>query len=414
MFVMFVRGSLLFLFCLAGPLSAAEVPVVVENPAMPPGGEVEWSTQPLWELGEAEDDPLLGYVSAVLGTEDGRTLLLDAQLSAIHVVGPDGTLERSFGRAGDGPGEFRQAQTMFFLSGGRVAVPQFMPPKVETFDLTGAPKGTLPVEGEGMASMVQHGAGRGAWSAIEQADVRVGAEGFDTRIRLLLLDAEDRVVTTLLESVEHRVPTEMHLGRVAEDFFSRVWDLLPGGRVVASPRYYEYELQIFGPDGTVQRRVRRDYEPVAVDRKALEEMAQKIRHAAGSKISIRVEVEQHPLERAIAGVWAWSDGSFWTRPAVDRRGEPVPADRIGPFDVFDAEGHLQRRVTLRVPFDPDQDSWFLAPGRVYVVHRQKGAAASFFAGMPGMGALAPSPEETADAEEDELPLTVSAHRWIEP
>ncbi len=51
---------------------------------------------------------------------DGRILMVDAGVNVVYLFGPSGALVRSFGRRGDGPGEFREIASATVMSGDSI------------------------------------------------------------------------------------------------------------------------------------------------------------------------------------------------------------------------------------------------------------------------------------------------------
>ena len=100
---------------------------IVESSA-PVDDEGAWtvSMEPRVRIGVAEGDDgeMLYRVFSGLVLEDGRILVSNSGSSEIRVYGRDGRLERSFGGAGEGPGEFGPFSSMRLISlaGDTIAV----------------------------------------------------------------------------------------------------------------------------------------------------------------------------------------------------------------------------------------------------------------------------------------------------
>lgn len=89
-------------------------------------------------IGEANGAPeySLGVVADVAFGVDGEIIVLDAQWGQVRVYGQDGTFLRSFGRSGEGPGEFILPVTMTVTS-GRVRVFDARLQRIVTFSVAG-------------------------------------------------------------------------------------------------------------------------------------------------------------------------------------------------------------------------------------------------------------------------------------
>jgi hypothetical protein len=83
-----------------------------------------WRLEPAVTIGQ-EDGPEATVFGAVSGLEvdaAGRMYVLDRQANELRIFTPDGTHVRSVGRAGDGPGEYRNANGLRWLSADSLVV----------------------------------------------------------------------------------------------------------------------------------------------------------------------------------------------------------------------------------------------------------------------------------------------------
>lgn len=89
-----------------------------------PDRTLAWERQPVYTVGgaAAEGWAAFGDVEDVGFDAAGNLYVLDRQAAQIHVVSPDGTLLRSMGRAGEGPGELAMTGGMSVFADGAVAV----------------------------------------------------------------------------------------------------------------------------------------------------------------------------------------------------------------------------------------------------------------------------------------------------
>lgn len=132
----------------------AAVPAAMAAPAtvnLPAAAPAQRTVDPkeAWRLGgDDDDDVLLGMVAGGALGADGNVYLVDRQLAQVLVVAPDGSLVRTLGRQGEGPGEFSNPQSLFFLPDGRLAVVQGFPSRVTTLNPDGTPGGEIKVGGE--------------------------------------------------------------------------------------------------------------------------------------------------------------------------------------------------------------------------------------------------------------------------
>jgi hypothetical protein len=85
---------------------------------------LEWEREVLYEVGgaEAEGWAAFGRIVDVGFDGEGRLYVLDSQASQVHVLSRDGSLVRSIGTSGEGPGELSQAFGMAVFADGTVSV----------------------------------------------------------------------------------------------------------------------------------------------------------------------------------------------------------------------------------------------------------------------------------------------------
>ncbi len=101
---------------------------IVENidPARRP--DLRWSLSPepilsLGSLGDERPEEAFGEVRDAGRLSDGRVLVLDAQTQNIKVFSENGTYLDTWGRRGEGPGEFSGVWRLWVLPGDTIAVP---------------------------------------------------------------------------------------------------------------------------------------------------------------------------------------------------------------------------------------------------------------------------------------------------
>jgi outer membrane protein assembly factor BamB len=86
----------------------------VKNEDKPLKGSWDFSPQKLWEVDGGGSDPFV-RVAQIRVDDDGTVYLLEAKHSKLYVFGPDGKFRFSFGKKGEGPGEYRFAFTFSII-----------------------------------------------------------------------------------------------------------------------------------------------------------------------------------------------------------------------------------------------------------------------------------------------------------
>ena len=118
-----------------------------ENSDAPRDGVVTYRLDEQWRVGGLDDEEnLFGVITQVLTDDDGNVYLLDQQLSEVAVLSPEGERIATLSREGDGPGESRRPNDMFFLPDGNIGMIQIFPGKIVQIDREGNPAGNFPFQ----------------------------------------------------------------------------------------------------------------------------------------------------------------------------------------------------------------------------------------------------------------------------
>lgn len=120
---------LLFLLLLFLFISAREV----KNMDQPLKGQWDFGLKKIWEATSAGEDPLV-RVSTLRVDHQGNLFVFDMKSSKFFVYSPEDKFLYSFGKRGEGPGEYRMVFN-FFIAGNRVIVPDMN--KIHFFETSG-------------------------------------------------------------------------------------------------------------------------------------------------------------------------------------------------------------------------------------------------------------------------------------
>jgi len=93
----------------------------VKNEGKPLKGEWDFQLQELWDAASAGDDVLVEVVDIEVD-DNGRIYLFDRKYNTFFAFGPEGKFLYSFGKQGEGPGEYKMVFN-FFLEGKYVIAP---------------------------------------------------------------------------------------------------------------------------------------------------------------------------------------------------------------------------------------------------------------------------------------------------
>ncbi len=351
----------------------------VKNPAAPLEEAVTLEPTEVWRLGgESEaDDEIFGRVENVLVDEAGDVYILDIQLNEIRVFSGDGEYLRTLGRAGEGPGEFRNGITQFLLPGGRIGVMQVMPTRVALMSRDGEALSDLSLPSELSNSM-------GIVREIRATDDRIFlsftnpsmSEGGVVITRgLVAINESGEIVATLKQEAEKQPPGQpirIRSGDSDVDFYAD-WVIGSDGHIYVAPHYDEYKIYELDGDGDgTHSIITRDYESLERPESEIEEMRAEQEQFSERFGMGEAEVEINPYQRDISRLIARPNGELWV---LSSRGETgCPEGMLGRFDVFDARGRYRRQLTLDVPYDARYDNFTISGDRLFVLKEANSAA----------------------------------------
>lgn len=372
------------------------------NPAVPRDGTRAIGADQQWRLGADEaTDPILGLAQDAVTDSQGTTYLLDAVMSTIFVISPQGEVQRQIGGQGDGPGEFRNGSQLVFMPDGSLGVLEMMPGQVVCLDVEGNPRsGFHPgggAAGTGM-SHFQQLAVDGDQVILGGVQTNFDNEGVTVKYSLVRYQADGSVAQVVRErkDVQSGNSVSISLGG-DEDDFTRNWVLAANGDVVVFPRAFEYRLEYYNRQGQLERIVERPYETL---RRSDEDLAAARKQAEALQArftGMTRTVEER--ERDISAVYPRPDGSLWV--ACSQGARDCPAGSLGVFDVFDPAGrYLQTLRIDGVDYDPARDNFTLTGDRLYVFKEAR-KAPSRTSTAGGGGMMMMMIQGGSDEEEDD-------------
>jgi hypothetical protein len=342
---------------------------IVKNPAEPMEPPKTVDMEMLWELGGDTDDEdqFFGIIADIEIDDQGNVYLLDAQLSEIKIFSDDGEYLRSIGREGEGPGEFRRAGALFFTKDGNIGVLQTFPGKIVVLTPEGEPLADYPLpvpEDGGFQILTQAQANNGqVVLGMARTNFDQGAGKWSRTDFLARVDSDGNQMAEYSSKAKTINMADAVLNFSDWDTFERRWVVTPDGKVYSCESYPDYEITVWNADGSIDKKITREYKHVAHDAEEKEFLTKMMEHFAQTIPGCRVEIEDNAKD--IETIHVRDDGSIWVMTASGGRNHPDGS--LGTFDVYNKEGQFVKNVTLMGDGDPLDDAYMFVKDRVYVV-----------------------------------------------
>ena len=383
-----------------GSEATEEGVLVVKNPGEPVNAPTTVKLEELWRIGGETDseEEFFGVISRIMADEEGNVYLLDSQLSEIKVFSGEGAYLRTLGREGEGPGEFRTPSDAFFTPDGNIGVLQPFPSKIVLLAKDGTPSGELPLPAvDGFRILQRAMPGKDRLYVHEFVQV-LGEGQADLNFRLAAIDKDGKEVQ---EYIKEKRVFDFANAVIAEsvyDTFDRRWLAAPDGRLMVGITHAEYKIKVWGPDGSLDRLITREYKHRA--RSAEEKATIHSIYQAFTRNAPNAKVEVNDNDPDLQNLYVREDGSLWVMTSHGLY--DAPKGSLGVFDVFDRKGRFVQQVTLQGDGDPENDGFFFVDDRIYVVTDFLSAAMALQGGSD------------AEFEEDAEPMAVICHRLDVP
>jgi hypothetical protein len=350
------------------------------NPNEPMQSSLSSTPKELWRIGGDTDDEdeFFGVITQLLTDEEGNVYLLDSQLNQVKVFSAAGKLLRTIGREGEGPGEFRNAGSMFFTRDGKLGVLQAFPGRIVLFTPEGEPAGDhpIPARDDGGMVLLFGGASRAGNVVLVLGSNAFAENRFDQSRYLAGLTPEGKEAAKYYEDTRTIDFANPVLDDSVWDTWDRRWTIGVDGRVYVCTDFLNYRIQVWNVDGTTDRVIEREYSHLkrtADEMKMMEDI-----FTAFTRQIPNATVKISDVNKDIDTIFAREDGTLWV---LSSRGtHNLPPQAAGVFDVFDRDGRFARQVTLHVEGDPRTDAYYFVGDRFYVVTDLLQAAIALQAG----------------------------------
>jgi hypothetical protein len=353
----------------AGEVATVDGVTHIKNSATPSDGTETLELKELWRAGGESDDAIFGLIIKCLVDKEGNIYLLDTQLNEVQVYSPDGTQIKTLSREGDGPGEIRGPADMLFLPDGTLGILQAMPGKIVKVDLQGDPAGTITASsGDASSGIVVFTNAAGNENGLIISGVKIAPqEGGQNRTHFIAsFDLEGNEKVRYYEQNQVWDFSNFELSEKGQYFpHGRYTALSEDGRVYTTPHRNEYKINVYKPDGTLDRVIEREYEPV---RRNEDEMnvINAAMDAARTQFPFEIKTSVEETEPDISRLFIDHEGQLWV---LTSRGQRVEDENvIAAYDVFDRDGNYIKKVNVAGDGDGRRDFlMFAGDDRVVLV-----------------------------------------------
>jgi hypothetical protein len=369
-------GLALFLLLPALALAAGQETTVdgvlhVRNGAQPSQGVQTYHLRELWRAGgDDEEGAFFGLITQVVVDDAGDIYLLDTQLSQVYVYSPTGELLKTLSREGEGPGETQRPSDLLFMPDGSLGLVQTFPGKVVEIDRDGNPAGVFqpasmdPAQG-GFSVVVDVNAAGGNL-VLGGMEISQSPEGQVRNNYLASFDAAGQQKARYCEKSVRWEWANLVISEKDQDFCHfRRWDVGPDGRVYAATQRNQYTIQVFLPDGALDRVIERTYTSLArsdEDSRRINALMDATKNRFPPQLNVKMEVES--TEPDVRSLRVAADGRLWVLSSRGYRDQPEGI--METYDVYDPAGHFVQQVAIACNGDGQQDGLFFASEKLAV------------------------------------------------
>lgn len=323
-----------------------------------------------WRAGGEDEEVFFGMIVGAVCDDTGNIYLLDSQLCQVEVFAPDGEQVNTLSGQGEGPGEVANPQDLVWMPDGSLGILELFPGQFVTLARDGTPGSTVRIGNDGSPQtgfIVTLGACNRGGTLLVAGQVATQIEAGQDRTQFLAsFDPGGR------ELVRYR---EAHM---VLDFNAAVFDeaaLLPAfylthtvgpdGRVYVPASRDRYAIEVYHPDGNLDRVIERTYEPRKRDEREFNRMNALVdAWMQGFPGEIARDLASH--EPVITDLRVDSGGVLWVQHSRSDRDRPEGV--LLRYDTFDADGNYLQEVHVVAEGDPAYDGvrW-LDDGRALVI-----------------------------------------------
>lgn len=375
--------------------------LTIYNPTTPLNEPSVITPIPQWRIGGDDDEAetLFGLITDAQRKSDGTTYLLDAVLSTVYEIAPDGEVRRTMGHEGDGPGEFRNSRSLALMPDDGIGIVEMMPSRMVVLGPDGLPRPSVELgNGTGGRAMVQAVAVDDDMMVMGVFSMNFVEGNAEIEHMLGTFELDGTLSKKLISTTETQSGGSVSISSNDGDDFVNNWVLGANGNVAVYRNSSDYLIEMFGTDGTPIRRIRRQYESVRRPEEEIEDQRQQ-REDMRARFGGNMEMEIQEMAADINDVIARPNGDLWVLSSEGLR--DCPAGFVGAFDVFDAKGRFVRQTRIEADFDGDDDQFLIRGNHLYILKEANNAPDRTMSSGGGNMMMVVSSGGSRSDEEDE-------------
>lgn len=397
-----VAGSAFAMLLIAGAVLAGEEVMLdgvlhVTNGSTSLEGLETIGFDEVWRVGGEDGEDFFGLITQVLTGEDGSIYLLDTRLSEVPVYSPDGERIDTLSREGEGPGETRMPTNLVKMPNGSLGLVQRFPGKITMIDLQGTPQGEVEPkleDGGFMALFDCFPQSNGQLTVVGQTFKQDGNTGRTTNNFVSNITTDGAELVRYTEIVETVDFSNFHFKEDEQNEVTfRKATVGADGRVYVSKKRNSYEIEVFKPDGVLDRIIQREYE----HRQRSDKEYQDVHNVAERQLSRMpgAKFDISKIHPDINSLRIGTDGNLWVTSSWS--GFDEAEGILITYDVFNPDGHFIKQVSARCTGNGEEDALFWSPdGSAVLVTGFTGALMSLQMGGNSSG----------DEDEESSPMEV--------
>jgi hypothetical protein len=319
-----------------GRVDSVDGVTVVSNPKAPLYRPTALTLREDLEIADSGTAPEPAFTRAwyIAVNEEGEIFVMDQGDACVKVFDNEGAPLRRIGRKGQGPGELQNPNSIHVTKDGRLIFEDFLR-GLNVFDRTGRFLTFLP--------------------AAAFVDILVTPDGrIVARVNTVVADRPGKEIH-IFDSAFRQLaafgflPDEPRNPQVVKPYAGRFSWALTSDNDLAVTYDGAYEINVLSLDGRLQKRIRKEHDPVKITREEIFDVTKRLRGRTAEFPTA------HP---AVQGLWADDEGRIYVKTY-----ERTDDGRSLYYDVFDRDGRCL--VKRAIPESIRPQVW--KSGKMYAI-----------------------------------------------